>query len=600
MLILLEKLLDALSGYFEEEESTGEKGAVFCPYHKDHHTRGGEAAFPFVYLGKSTGQDEIFEKGLVLADWLARRQNPDGSWDESPGTWKGTTVFQLMALSAVLDTCGSDLSGDRKILYESAVANAAEWVKSNINMRKATTNYVASGAAGLALADKLFPEKGWDKGARRLARMAAEHINEEGLIRGEGRGKRILKKIYVEPKGIDMGYGLEMTLSSLGLYLVLFDDEQVSTSFHRALQSHLYFIYPDGGLDNSIGSRGYKWTMYGSKTTHGSQMALAYGALSDPRSNRALKLTTECLRSYVNTGLLPDGPHVDQGVGISCLYPTILKACNLAFALKYFSGTATTQEPIPCEESLWVKKFTTLNSFIVKRRPWMATISGYNCLTRFPTPEGEKIFYVPGGGSLTLLFHDDWGLIQAATQLDYQQVELLHVPEGSSQTYSFTPRIIIRSGDGTAASNAYAKNTKIKHSQSGDRIVTEAWGRFFSPEGQGKEVDSSYRIRYTFSGNRLTKEYQIALSHSCSLMEVVEPVVLQNVTEFHALDNGFAFERKNRQLLFHCRTPSGHWAMFDNPRITSPLPSLMGVRIVCGWDQPDAGEYEASTEITIE
>jgi len=52
-------------------------------------------------------------------------------------------------------------------------------------------------------------------------------INWEGMVAGEGRGKRILKKIYIKPKGIDIGYGLEMTLASLSLYLELGGDKKV-------------------------------------------------------------------------------------------------------------------------------------------------------------------------------------------------------------------------------------------------------------------------------------------------------------------------------------------------------------------------------------
>ena len=599
MLALLEVLLSGLSRHIETNDRASQKGSLFCPYHRDYHTRGGEAAFPFVYLGKLKGQNDTVEKGLVLADWLTSRQNQDGSWDESPGTWKGTTVFQLMALSALLDTCGEDLSSNRRLLYEKTIANAAHWVKRNINMRRVTTNYVVSGAAGLALVNKFLPGKGWDKAARRLARLGAGRINREGLIEGEGRGKRILKKIYIKPRGIDIGYGLEMTLSSLALYLDLIEDDEVASKFHRALQAHLFFVYPDGSLDNSIGSRGYKWTIYGSKTAHGSQMALAYGALRDPRMERALKMTTECLCSYVREGLLTNGPYMDSNTETHCLYPTITKACNLAFALNYFRKTEMAQDEIPADKPLWLKKFSCLNSFVVKRKPWMSTISGYGNLTRYPKQRGQYTFYVPGGGSLTYLFHEDWGAIQAATQLEHQQIEIIHVPKMTGETQSFTPRIVLQS-EARIVNSACTRKTKLSYTQDQEITVVQVWGRFFSSEGKGEKLKSCYKIEYIFSAGKLVKNYHITLHNAYSAVEILEPILLQGETKYQDRAECIVFSRKGKELLVHGQSPSGCWsAIKDVKKITCPLPSVKGLPIRCRWDAPDPGEYVASINIEI-
>jgi hypothetical protein len=599
MLALLEDLLGGLSRYLEMNDRTGEKSSIFCPYHRDHHTRGGEAAFSFVYLGSVNGQSVTTERGLALADWLLTRQNQDGSWDESPGPWKGTTVFQLMALAGVVDVCGPDFLRERYALYEMAIEKAADWVARYINMRRVTTNYVASGAAGLALVNKIFPGRGWNKGAMRLARLAAGRINREGLIEGEGRGRRILKKIYIKPRGIDIGYGLEMTLSSLALYLQLIEDDEVNSVFHRALQAHIFFVYPDGSLDNSLGSRGYKWTIYGSKTTHGSQMSLAYGALRDPQMKRALKVTTECLRGYVKNGLLRNGPYLDSNTNTYCLYPTIMRACNLAFALKYFPETEIAQDLIPADKALWVKKFSSLNSLVVKRKPWMATISGYDNLTRYPTPKGHSTFYVPGGGSLTYLFHDDWGPVQAATQLEYQQLELLHVPKMTRETQSLTPRIVLRSESGMTNS-AYTRKTKISYTQDQEITVVQIWGRFFSSEGKGEELKSHYRIEYIFSPDKLAKNYHITLHCSYSSMEIVEPILLQGETKYQVMEECLVFARKGKKLFLTAGSPFGCLStLIIAKQISYPLPSLKGLPVICKWDKPDPGEYVASMDIEV-
>jgi len=599
MLLLLENILHALSSYLKSGHDKCESIAIYCPYHRDFHTRGGEAAFPFVYLGKTTGQNGMLEKGLRLADWLVHRQNTDGSWSESPGPWKGTSVFQLMALCAVLDTCGSDVSRGRLSSYESGIVKGADWVKGNISIRRATTNYIASGAAGLAFADKLFPGRGWDKAAKRLARIAAKNINTDGLIEGEGVGKRILKMIYLRPKGIDIGYGLEMTLSSLALYLSFIDDDRVFSAFHRALQSHVLFLYPDGALDDSIGSRGYKWTIYGSKTTHGSQMALAFGALHDPRFSQALALTTDCLRKYARNGLLPDGPHIGSKAGVSCLYPSITKSTNLAFALRYFPCAAPSYDSNPGEATLWVQKFASLNSLMLRRIPWKATVSGYHYTVRYPRMTAGKAFQVPGGGALTQLFHDGWGLIQAATQLDYQQVEILHVPKPEGHLYSFTPRIILQSASGIS-SNVYCNHTKITYQESQHSVIVTAFGHFFSPEATRERLKSYFTITYTFSESSVNKEYVINLAHPVSRMAIVEPIVFQDGAKLDLSSGDLSFVKDGKRLVCQSTKPSTNWRVYEKSVIYCPLPSLMGMFTQCEWERPCSGQYEAGINITIQ
>jgi hypothetical protein len=600
MISLLEELVKGLSRHLVTDENSDEEGSLFCQYHGDHHTRGGEAAFPFVYLGNRTNDNLVIQKGISLADWLLKRQNEDGSWDESPGSWKGTTVFQLMALAALVDMGRPVLPESRIRSYEKAVTNASEWVCKNINFRRVTTNYIASAAAGLALANKVLVEKRWERKARRLARLAVGKINGDGLIEGEGRGRRIFKKVYIKPDGIDIGYGLEMTLASLALYATLTGDRYVVSTIDYAIKEHLYFIYPDGSLDNSLGSRGYKWTIYGSKTTHGSQMALAFAATESPEIMRALNLTTKALGRFIEFGLLSNGPEKDAKEETTCLYPTITRACNLAFALAYFPESHLNEGAIPAEKPLWVKKFPSLNSIVVKKEPWMATISGYGNVTRYPTQKGQRTYYVPGGGSITYLFHSHWGHVQAATQLEYQRIELLHVPEAKNGARSLCPRMVLRKQSG-AASSSHARKTEVRYTQEHDKISVQVQGRFFYPEGKGKELRSYYRIEYIFSPDRITKHYHMTLVSPYISMEIIEPIVLESSATFQNTEQGLLIRKSENNLLLMHESPSGHWSKSEEiERIMCPLPSLKALSMICKWEQPGPGDYMASMEILIE
>jgi len=78
-----------------------------------------------------------------------------------------------------------------------------------------------------------------------------------------------------------------MSLGALALYAILSGDTKVKLGVIKSLKTHLNFMYPDGSIDNSWGSRSYKWTMYGSKTAHGSQMALELLSDEDPAFRKA-------------------------------------------------------------------------------------------------------------------------------------------------------------------------------------------------------------------------------------------------------------------------------------------------------------------------
>lgn len=73
----------------------------------------------------------------------------------------------------------------------------------------------------------------------------------------------------VTPKNcrpVDLGYNAEESLPALILYAELTGDEDVGRAVLRTAREHLNFMLPDGGWDNSFGSRSYKWCWWGSRT----------------------------------------------------------------------------------------------------------------------------------------------------------------------------------------------------------------------------------------------------------------------------------------------------------------------------------------------
>jgi len=141
-----------------------------------------------------------------------------------------------------------------------------------------------------------------------LAHQGLKFISpKDGFIYGEGT------PLYEASKkgcfSIDLGYNVEETLPSLALYGLLNRDEEVLDAVTRSLQTHMEFLLPDGGWDNSWGTRNYKWTYWGSRTSDGCQPAYALLAGRDQRFYRAALKNTQLLEQCTHDGLLHGGPH---------------------------------------------------------------------------------------------------------------------------------------------------------------------------------------------------------------------------------------------------------------------------------------------------
>lgn len=593
-------MLRGLTAFQQNDSHRTDYGALYCPFHDCYHARCAEAAFPLVSAGLSIPDTDMLEKGLLLCDWLVSRQNQDGSWHETPDRWKGTTVFQLMALSAVVDCAGQRLSDDRRRGFGQAISKAATWVSRHVSIRAMTTNYVASGAAALALAHRTAPDQtDWSVTARRLARKAMSRINREGLIKGEGVSRRIFKIIRRPSNAIDIGYGLEMSLSALAIYAAVVADRHWSRKILFAIESHLAFIYPDGSLDNSLGSRGYKWTLLGSKTAHGSQPALVYASPSSPRARLALERIVRGMEGFLKDGLVTDGPYADGKLGLSCLYATVMRSAALALSLHYLDPLDLQDGEGSDISASTVTRFRSLNSHIVTHDQWKTTISGYGATSLCSETRPPEYYYTPGGGSVTYLLHRHWGAIQAATQLKYALIEPMHIPAVVSPPVSLTPRVALYTAQGTATS-AHWRRPRISTLWEGDlpRLIVKTG--FLLPEGKGKKMPDDLFLSYAWESSRIVKSFRLVLKERYPKVEIIEPLILPKEANPQAIDNQLVLTKGEYRLGVSAVVLCGPWKITPvlEPRYV-PLPSLRSVCFICQLEEPGPGTYQVEVIFEI-
>ena len=239
-------------------------GAIECPQCNVLHTRAAESVYPLIISYQITGDKKYLNASIILADWLFNQQEENGSWKETPEEWTGTTTDQILMLALTYPQIQKYLSSIKKEIWENSIHKGADYLYRIMTPEFASINYCATTSATLATTYKIIPDSNYLIKAKDLAHRIISKMDQDLFIQGEG-GREHNNKY-----GVDLGYNLEMSLWGLGLYAELTHDNFVKEKVMMSINNHLYFIYPDGMLDNSWGIRSNKWTIYGGATSDGS------------------------------------------------------------------------------------------------------------------------------------------------------------------------------------------------------------------------------------------------------------------------------------------------------------------------------------------
>ena len=92
-------------------------------------------------------------------------------------------------------------------------------------------------------------------------------------------------------------------------------------------------MLPDGGWDNSIGTRNFKWTYWGGRTSDGCQAALNHLGKDDVAFAESALRNLELYKACTHQGLLMGGPHYARHGEEPCIHHTFCHAKVLAEAL---------------------------------------------------------------------------------------------------------------------------------------------------------------------------------------------------------------------------------------------------------------------------
>jgi hypothetical protein len=416
-------------------------GALGCPSCSHIHGRCMDAVYPFLYMADKTGDEKYLEGAKLVMLWAENNvsQN-DGSWTviQNPKSWKGITVFGAIALAEALHYHGHVLDNETRLAWTKRLERAGQYIYDTFTIDFTNVNYPGTAVYGLNLIGDVLSRNDFKAKAKVLAIGIKDYFTpKEGLLFGECKNpsSRLSKKgLY----GVDLGYNVEETLNSLVMYSLKENDEDLLQILTKSLNSHLEFMMPDGGWDNSWGNRMYKWSYWGSRTCDGSQPAFGMMSHVNPAFGTAAVKNTELLQRCTADGLIHGGPHyVSAGIP-PCVHHTFTHAKPLAALLDHWEHLPeiNTNAELPRATADGVTHFKDLDVYLFARGNWRGTVSAYDAEYHY-----KEDFRQASGGALGVLYHNKVGLLCTASMAKYQMVEKNNQQLQPGKDICLTPRI---------------------------------------------------------------------------------------------------------------------------------------------------------------
>jgi hypothetical protein len=423
-------------------------GGLLCPACALIHGRCGDAVYPLLRVAHTTGQAKYLNAALAVHEWSEHNvSRDDGSWvnDVTLSNWKGITVFKTIALAEAVLHHGAILSAQTRAEWTARIARAAKFLDGFISIQTGNINYPITSTLAFTLCAQVLNEPRYLDRARALAHEALANFTPAGLLFGEGHPFDV-----TSPKGchpVDLGYNVEESLPALALYATLTNDKEVLDVVIKSLRTHLEFMLPDGGWDNSWGTRNYKWSYWGSRTSDGCHPAFVLLADHDPKFREAAHRNLKLMAACTHNNLLYGGPdyfaHGDQ----PCIHHAFTHAKALATVLDRGSFPAPPKTPpqLPREESYGVRSFPDIATHLASIGDWRATVTDYDWEYVETVQAGGGGNTGGGhatGGALTMLYHQKLGPILTASMNQYSLIEISNQQQFTDKPHmTLTPRI---------------------------------------------------------------------------------------------------------------------------------------------------------------
>ena len=393
-------------------------GGLLCPSCQIMHGRAQDAMYPFLMMASMTGERKWIDAAEALFDWADYNLYlGNGLYlNDVDLEWNGTTVFTTIQLCDCILHHGDILDAGFRERIRERIKNAAEALAVYEELKDNNINYPLSNALALYEAWMVTGDERFRKASREFLESASDAFLPNGLIAGEGHPRQQLSPRGCNP--VDIGYNVEETLVSLTRLSIISKDNELQDKVLGCINAHLNFLLPDGAWDNSFGTRNFKWSYWGSRTSDGSiEMFLSFADRYPVLKTAAFRYL-ERLETCTSSDLLTGGPDYASMGQSPCIHHTFTHAKTLAAVIDKHLACIDESEvvlPLPRETLRGIKSFDNISTYVIGEDRYTATVTG-NDWTYCRDDHAR-------GGTLSMLYGRIAGPVIAAGMRDYWIVE---------------------------------------------------------------------------------------------------------------------------------------------------------------------------------
>ncbi len=420
---LCKEWCDTLLTYQVNTQTPYTDGGLLCPACHVIHGRIADLCFPLTVLWDRTGDVHYLREADRLIDWSeynlkSNEELCNGLWyNDITNRWFGTSAFSALSIGEALLRFGDRLPTRYKDKWMRIFVRMSDAV-ATLRERKGfepVTNYYCGFATELAMAWRLTGDRRYYECSKQWLDGALSRIDGEGLLYGERYPMNNADGSHT----VDMGYSLEESVPLLLRYADLTGERR--EEFSDILRSHLYFLLPDGAIDNSFGSRHNKWTYWGSRTSDGLIEGLALVLGDDPIFATACERVLTLYERCTHNGLLamPMAHEVGEPTCIHHTFPHAKALASLICAEDIPKSVPNAM--LPCQEKEGVRAYQNGKLITVSHGVFRATFSAIDTDMFLNEPHLSN-----AGGAMSLLYHDRYGILCAATSVQYVPTEPLN------------------------------------------------------------------------------------------------------------------------------------------------------------------------------
>ncbi len=552
-----------------------------------------DSVFPLLWMAEHSTDEKYTAAAKLVYSWeQANCSHENGAWLNDPGnmnSWKGITVFGAITKMEALSHYSHLLGEETVEEWKQRTKKAMEWVYSNIDFDFGNINYPNSITYALFLASEMFNEKKYAEAAQSLAYKHLNQFNSENLIWGEGG--------YCSDKqamqGVDLGYNVEESLQALAMYAEASNNLVLKEKVYVSLKAHLEFMLPNGAWDNSWGSRNFKWTVWGSRTSDGSQPAYYLMADKNPAFAKAVYQNLICMKESTHEGILTSGYHEHLAGVKPSIHHTFEHAKALAVMLHLPKPKVSTPYILlPREKEYGLKTFNSINTTLFAKGSWSGTVTAYAY-----NYKGMLNGHC-SGGALSCLYHKKMGFVTAASMNEYQRKEAGNMldEELVSRFMNLTPRLELTQNGEEVFRNITYDNAKIFSREIDGAVVIRTESKLVdAKQNNPKTGEIKVGIEMIAKADTFRMKVETNIEVDSGVLFFYLPIVSAE-NEMVTRSNQFIFIQKPNGIIEVSANYPMEISVPDGKRVYNFVPGLQALPIQIACNQINGKALEIKLE----